>query len=831
MAAAMSRKRTAGNGDVNPHANAGVGSGTGKKKMLNPIIESLLKDPIGFRAAKTPDKVTVKPSSYKVFRAKNGRFKQSTKSKTEGEDDDNNTNTNKNIRATRPKSMAEAIAQYAGKKYAGHASSGNKPEKKLKEKKVKEDQKERIKRLLINQNASSQSETPPTVEETPEAGSSTNSDQAVDSDAADDVDDNENADAEADADEDEEDDEEDDDFHTAESDNGSADSDDDVDGEENDEEDDDADEGDEQLSSEEQDEEVEEDEEKDKEEVDQSDDGETLKKDLKDDAINAEPSPAQSETPPTSNDELTSKQPAQLIDNNYCISEFYDLNELPHDQGSNGSTRLQKSWGDFIEGHTALGLVNHGVTCYMNAAVQSIAHIPSLTHYLIDVNNGKYDDTIKANSVTKVIASTICKMYRLGHNRKIIYINPKMLCKRLEDINCMMSEWQQEDSHEYFMSLMSRLQEDSTPKGVKLNKSIIYDIFGGLLDQTVTCKNCGHISTTQQEFYDLSLGLDNRKKRSSLLIDAKQLDQLRDQIQQCDSSDQDEKSQLSKILQQRILLARASSGSPVGESSKPNTDSKAATTQSSSSMSNNNSSSNGTTSILPPSGNSTNASQQSINNSTANTSMDGSNVVTTKRLTLENAIRDFFTPELIKTDTRDQSGYVCEKCNIKTNAIKISTIQRSPETLSIHLKRFRFNGQQSQKVKASVIYPEILDLTSYTTAMSTPTKYKLTNVIVHQGRSVSSGHYIAHCRQPNNTWATYDDEYVNKIPKASALSDPGAYVLIYERLTYKGKEGDAAAGNADVEKDTETAGAKRGRNTAVANGNSGKSNNKKRRRR
>ena len=29
----------------------------------------------------------------------------------------------------------------------------------------------------------------------------------------------------------------------------------------------------------------------------------------------------------------------------------------------------------------------------------------------------------------------------------------------------MMSEWQQEDSHEYYMSLISRLQEDSTPKG------------------------------------------------------------------------------------------------------------------------------------------------------------------------------------------------------------------------------------------------------------------------------------------------------------------------------------------------------------------------------
>lgn len=91
------------------------------------------------------------------------------------------------------------------------------------------------------------------------------------------------------------------------------------------------------------------------------------------------------------------------------------------------------------------------------------------------------------------------------------YINPKHLISRLDDINCMMSEWQQEDSHEYFMSLMSRLQEDSVPKGHKLIESIIYDIFGGLLKQIVTCKSCGSISKTEQPFYDLSLHLKGKK--------------------------------------------------------------------------------------------------------------------------------------------------------------------------------------------------------------------------------------------------------------------------------------------------------------------------------
>lgn len=65
-------------------------------------------------------------------------------------------------------------------------------------------------------------------------------------------------------------------------------------------------------------------------------------------------------------------------------------------------------------------------------------------------------------------------------------------------------------------------------------------------------------------------------------------------------------------------------------------------------------------------------------------------------------------------------------------------------------------------------------------------KYRLTSVIVHEGRSISSGHYVAHCLQPDGyTWCTYDDEYINKIEERVALNDPSAYVLVYTKLTPK----------------------------------------------
>lgn len=390
------------------------------------------------------------------------------------------------------------------------------------------------------------------------------------------------------------------------------------------------------------------------------------------------------------------------------IENFYQVNENPHDTGSSGSGRVVKNWGPHLAGLRPRGLLNHGVTCYTNAAVQAMLHIPAVQHYLFDILRGKYDSTISRDSVSYVLAETSRKMWlpQDKNKRKPVasHVNPKKLIARLCDINCMMSEWQQEDSHEYFMSLMSRLQEDSVPKGHKLTESIIYDIFGGLLKQVVTCKSCGSVSKTEQPFYDLSLHLKGRKKSAA---------------------------------------PPDSSGSEAGkeQSRKPESNGKEVAVASAS-----------------------------------------------KRFSIEKAIRDFFTLELIRVD-KEQKGYVCEKCHKTTNATKHSSILRAPETLLIHLKKFRFNGTSSSKMKQAVSYPMFLDLTEFCEPDDknhvVPAKYQLTTVVVHEGRSLSSGHYIVHCRQPDGSWAIYDDEYINKITERDVLKEPNAYYLLYTRLTPK----------------------------------------------
>jgi ubiquitin carboxyl-terminal hydrolase 10 len=155
-----------------------------------------------------------------------------------------------------------------------------------------------------------------------------------------------------------------------------------------------------------------------------------------------------------------------------------------------------------------------------------------------------------------------------------------------------------------------------------------------------------------------------------------------------------------------------------------------------------------------------------------------------KKFTLEGSLREFFSQELIKVDAEGKHGYQCEKCKNVTSAIKISQIDESPEYLTIHVKRFKFQGSSSHKLKEPLQYPMDLDVGKYSVS-GQDIRYRLMTVVVHEGRTASSGHYIALCRQPNNTLVEYDDETTRKVSERYFLKQESAYMFIYCKLLSK----------------------------------------------
>ncbi|CAN6612454.1 hypothetical protein TRVA0_005S01068 [Trichomonascus vanleenenianus] len=358
---------------------------------------------------------------------------------------------------------------------------------------------------------------------------------------------------------------------------------------------------------------------------------------------------------------VTVKPSSYIVIRNKGASAPQAPNETTAARAKSVPSRINKDWGALKP--VSVGLVNTGVTCYMNSAIQVLLHVPAVAHYLEEVAAGKHRE-LSRSSVTQDLSELQQRMLKIKRGK---YAKNKLIA-RLDDINCMMSPWEQEDSHEFFMSLLGRLQEDSVPKGKKLSSSVIHDIFGGSINQRVVCEGCKHVSTTHQDFYDLSVSF-------------------------------------------------------------------------------------------------------------------GSKDTTKNAHTLDNAVKHFFATDKIRVED-EKTGYKCDKCNKMTQAIKHSRIESAPEYLPVHLKRFKFKGNRSQKVQDPLLYPVELDLTKYT-LHGEPARYELIGVVVHEGRSVSSGHYIAYCKQSEDSWFEFDDEMVRSIREQQVLKEGSAYMLVYSRITEK----------------------------------------------
>lgn len=148
-------------------------------------------------------------------------------------------------------------------------------------------------------------------------------------------------------------------------------------------------------------------------------------------------------------------------------------------------------------------------------------------------------------------------------------------------------------------------------------------------------------------------------------------------------------------------------------------------------------------------------------------------------VTLQDCLAAFFARDELKGDNM----YSCEKCKKLRNGVKFCKVQKFPEILCIHLKRFRHELMFSTKISTHVSFPlEGLDLQPFL-AKDSPAQivtYDLLSVICHHG-TASSGHYIAYCRNNlNNLWYEFDDQSVTEVSE-SAVQNAEAYVLFYRK--------------------------------------------------
>ncbi len=171
------------------------------------------------------------------------------------------------------------------------------------------------------------------------------------------------------------------------------------------------------------------------------------------------------------------------------------------------------------------GMFNMGNTCYLNSTLQALFHTPALYNYLMSGDHqSKCRQSLASNGFIQtcmicVMTNTLKDTLRSNVTRpNKVYEKLKLICKHLV-------HGRQEDAHEFLRYLIESLQRaflNSTTFSLKSldnaskETTPFNQIFGGYMQQEVTCMVCKYNSVTFQHFMDLLLDI----RQASSITDA-----------------------------------------------------------------------------------------------------------------------------------------------------------------------------------------------------------------------------------------------------------------------------------------------------------------------
>ncbi|KAJ3009024.1 Ubiquitin carboxyl-terminal hydrolase 21 [Thoreauomyces humboldtii] len=161
--------------------------------------------------------------------------------------------------------------------------------------------------------------------------------------------------------------------------------------------------------------------------------------------------------------------------------------------------------------------------------------------------------------------------------------------------------------------------------------------------------------------------------------------------------------------------------------------------------------------------------------STFETFWDLSLPIPSSARTLEECISGFGDEEVLDTAWR------CGTCRTERKASKMLRVERVPEVLVLHLKRFTYTPHPTKLLTSVRLPPTSLSLSSISTPTAPAAKYTLFAVSNHMG-GLDGGHYVAHVKNVDDRrWYRKNDRRVEACEEGVAGCGETAYVVFYEK--------------------------------------------------
>ncbi|XP_040038281.2 ubiquitin carboxyl-terminal hydrolase 2 [Gasterosteus aculeatus] len=145
-------------------------------------------------------------------------------------------------------------------------------------------------------------------------------------------------------------------------------------------------------------------------------------------------------------------------------------------------------------------------------------------------------------------------------------------------------------------------------------------------------------------------------------------------------------------------------------------------------------------------------------------------------VTLKDCLRLFTKEDVLDGEERP----TCNRCKARRKCTKRFSIQKFPQILVLHLKRFSDSNIRTSKLSTYVNFPvKELDLREFASESGERASYNLYAVSNHSGNALG-GHYTAYCKNPAlGEWYSYNDSRVSPV-SSSQVRSSNAYVLFYE---------------------------------------------------
>lgn len=143
-----------------------------------------------------------------------------------------------------------------------------------------------------------------------------------------------------------------------------------------------------------------------------------------------------------------------------------------------------------------VGLVNLGATCYMATAVQQLFMLPAIRECVLQYDGMSLSNTESGFGKHHSTLYELRRMFaHLLESERKAY-NPLSFCKTYTMDQQPLNTGEQKDMAEFFIDLLSKTEE-MTPE----LKNVVKKTFCGTLSNNVVSLDCGHVSTTTEEFY------------------------------------------------------------------------------------------------------------------------------------------------------------------------------------------------------------------------------------------------------------------------------------------------------------------------------------------